>query len=186
MDACTGVKLTPQYRRGIRVFAQSLGVTASKDLHQPAIEVIHRMIHDRPESPIVLSVRLLNVIAQSQANVFVRAACLHLLGPSILMSCMQTLATRLARRCISCSSTDRLARSNAATRGSAAGAGRAASARVSATGAGGGSATPTADSGAAKMAAGIAGWVAISTGCAAAAGTRQGESAIGIGVEGGG
>src|SRR2546425_5248734 len=77
MDACTGVKLTPQDRRGIRVFAQSLGVTASKDLHQPAIEVVHRMVHDRPESPVVFSVRLLNVIAQSHANVFVRAACLH-------------------------------------------------------------------------------------------------------------
>jgi hypothetical protein len=49
-------------RAGVGVFAESMGVAFRKDFHQPAIKVIHWVVHDGLKSPVVLSMGFFNVI----------------------------------------------------------------------------------------------------------------------------
>jgi hypothetical protein len=47
---------------GVRVLAEGVGITFREDFHQPAIKVIHWMVHDGFEAPVVLSVSFFNVV----------------------------------------------------------------------------------------------------------------------------
>src|ERR1700693_1396552 len=65
--------------RGVRIIAEGMRITLREDLHHPAIKVIHRVVHDRFESTVVFSMSFLNVITQSDADIFVLPAEAHLL-----------------------------------------------------------------------------------------------------------
>ncbi len=65
--------------RGVRIFAESVGIALCEDLHHPAIKIVDRVIHDGFESPIVFSVSFLNVIPQPDADILVLTAKTNLL-----------------------------------------------------------------------------------------------------------
>src|SRR5258707_1407024 len=65
--------------RSVGIFAEGMCIAVGKDLHHPAIKVIHRVVHDGLEAPVVLSMSFLNVVPQTIANIFVLASQLHLL-----------------------------------------------------------------------------------------------------------
>ena len=67
--------------RSVRILAEQGSVTFGENFHQPAIEVIDRVVHDGFESTIVLSMSLLNVVFQPDADIFVFAAEPDLLWP---------------------------------------------------------------------------------------------------------
>ena len=71
--------LVPGRSCGVRIFAEGMRVAFSEDLHHPAIKVIHRVVHDGSEPPVVFSMSFLNVITQSDADIFVLPAEAHLL-----------------------------------------------------------------------------------------------------------
>ena len=66
---------------GIRIFAERVRVAIRKDLHHPAIKIIDRMIHDGTETAVIFSMSLLNVITQSNAQIFLFAPQPHLFRP---------------------------------------------------------------------------------------------------------
>jgi len=47
---------------GVGVFAESMSVAFRKDFHQPAVKVIHRVVHDGLKTAVVLSMGFVNVI----------------------------------------------------------------------------------------------------------------------------
>ena len=59
---------------GVGIFAEGVWVAVGEDFHQPAIKVIHRMVHDGFKTPVILSVGFFNVITQSDADVLIFAA----------------------------------------------------------------------------------------------------------------
>src|SRR5579863_3853377 len=71
--------LVPGGSCGVRIFAEGMRVALRKNLHHPAIKVIHRVVHDGFEPPVVFSMSFLNVITQSDADIFVLPAEAHLL-----------------------------------------------------------------------------------------------------------
>src|ERR1700733_4423017 len=71
--------LVPGGSCGVRIFAEGMRVALRKNLHHPAIKVIHRVVHDGFEPPVVFSMSFLNVITQSDADIFVLAAEAYLL-----------------------------------------------------------------------------------------------------------
>src|ERR1700722_11376740 len=111
--------LVPQNGRGIRIFSEGFNVTLTEDFHQPVMKVVHRMVLNRAEAAVVFFAGFIDFSTQSVTDVFVLAAQLTSFGRNNLMSCMETLAARFARRCNSFISAGRLATSNATTSGSA-------------------------------------------------------------------
>ena|ERR1700722_15113899 len=71
--------LVPGGSCGVRIFAEGMRVALRKNLHHPAIKVIHRVVHDGFEPPVIFSMSFLNVITQSDADIFVLAAEAYLL-----------------------------------------------------------------------------------------------------------
>src|ERR1700693_2801027 len=65
--------------RGVRIFAEGMCVALRENLHHPAIKIIHRVVHDGFEPPVVFSMSFVNVITQSDADIFVLPAEAHLL-----------------------------------------------------------------------------------------------------------
>jgi hypothetical protein len=59
--------------RGVRVFAESVGIAIREDFHHPAIKVIHWVIHDGFETPVVFPMSFFNVIFQSNAKILLLA-----------------------------------------------------------------------------------------------------------------
>ena len=59
---------------GVRVFAESVGVALREDFHHPAIKVIHWVVHDGFETPVVFSMSFFNVVFQSNAKILFFAA----------------------------------------------------------------------------------------------------------------
>lgn len=82
--ACLTLSSVMPRRSRVRIFTQGVRVSFGEYLHQPAVKVIHRMVHDRFETAVVLSMCFVNVIFQSDANVAVFAAQANLLGPQHL------------------------------------------------------------------------------------------------------
>src|SRR5579864_8458697 len=54
-------------RTGVGILAEGVWVAFRENLHQPPIEVIHRVVHDGFEASIVLSMGFFNVIPQPDA-----------------------------------------------------------------------------------------------------------------------
>jgi hypothetical protein len=65
--------------RGVRVVTEGVRVPFGEDFHQPAIKVIHRVVHDGFEAAVVFSMSFFNVVFQSDAEISVLAAKAHLL-----------------------------------------------------------------------------------------------------------
>ena len=70
--ACAPLHLASGH--GVRIFAQGSSVSLRQNFHHPPVKIVHRMVHDRFEATVVLSMSFLNVVFQSDANVFVFAA----------------------------------------------------------------------------------------------------------------
>src|SRR5262249_34765407 len=49
-------------RRSVRIFSQSVRISVRQYLDHPPVKVVHRMVHDRFESPVVLTMCLFNVV----------------------------------------------------------------------------------------------------------------------------
>jgi hypothetical protein len=47
---------------GVWIVAEGVGIAFREDFHQPAIKVIHWVVHDWFETPVVLSMSFFNVI----------------------------------------------------------------------------------------------------------------------------
>jgi hypothetical protein len=47
---------------GVGIFAEGVGVSFGENFHQPAIKVIHWVVHDGLKTPVVLSMSFFNVI----------------------------------------------------------------------------------------------------------------------------
>src|ERR1700730_18599544 len=73
--------VVPGCGRVVRIFAEGMRIALREDLHHPAIKVIHRVVHDGFEPPVVFSMSFLNVITLSDADIFVLSAEAHLLRP---------------------------------------------------------------------------------------------------------
>src|SRR5690242_2819412 len=73
-------KLAPRNRRGIRIFAEGRWVALTQDFHHPVVEIIHWMHQDRLKTPIILFMSFLNIISQTDANVFMFASQTDLVG----------------------------------------------------------------------------------------------------------
>src|SRR5260370_39362467 len=56
-------------RTGVGILAEGVRVAFRENLHQPPIEVIHRVVPDGFEASIVLSMGFFNVIPQSDAEI---------------------------------------------------------------------------------------------------------------------
>src|ERR1700730_7435979 len=63
-------ELAPRHWRGIWIFAECGWVTFAQDFNHPIIEVIDGMDQDRLKTPVIFFMRFLNIISQTQANVF--------------------------------------------------------------------------------------------------------------------
>ena len=101
-DTATLIELSStRFARGdVRIFAERGGISVGENLDHPAIEVIHRMIHDGFESAVVLAMGFLNVFFQSNAEISVLATSLTCSGHNILMSCIEILASRQSPRSV--------------------------------------------------------------------------------------
>jgi hypothetical protein len=67
--------------RRVRIFAERACVAFRQDFHEPLVKIIDRMVHDRFEAAVVFAMGFLNVIFQSDANIFVLAAQANLFRP---------------------------------------------------------------------------------------------------------
>jgi len=70
--------------RRVRIFTEGVRVAIGEDFHQPAVKIIHRVVHDGFEAAIVFPMSLFNVVFQTDADVSVFAAQPDLLGPKHL------------------------------------------------------------------------------------------------------
>ena len=61
-DATAPAALSVARRTGVGIVAEGVWVAFRENLHQPPIEVIHRVVHDGFEASIVLSMGFFNVI----------------------------------------------------------------------------------------------------------------------------
>ncbi len=77
-------RLAARCRRSVGIFAERVGIAFGKDFHHPAVKVVHRVVHDRSESSVVLAMCFFNVVFQSDAEIAIFAALLHLLWPQHL------------------------------------------------------------------------------------------------------
>src|SRR4029077_111540 len=77
--ACLAAILAMPRGRRVWVFAESVGIALREDLHHPAIKVIHWVVHDGFETPVVFSMSFFNVVFQSDAEIFFFAAKPYLL-----------------------------------------------------------------------------------------------------------
>src|SRR5580704_11607756 len=73
-------ELAPQHWRGIWIFAECGWVTLAQDFNHPIIEVIDGMDQDRLKTPVIFFMRFLNIISQTQANVFMFAPQTDVIG----------------------------------------------------------------------------------------------------------
>ena len=64
----------PQNGRGIRIFAEGLGVAIGQNFHHPIVEIIHRMVLNRAKTAVVFLACFINVHPQADADVFVLTA----------------------------------------------------------------------------------------------------------------
>jgi len=72
--------LLPVSRDRVRIFAKRAGVTFRKNFHHPPVKIIDWMVHDGLESTVVLAMSFLNVVFQSDAQIFIFAAFAYLVG----------------------------------------------------------------------------------------------------------
>ena len=63
-------ELAPRHWRGIWIFAECGWVTFAQDFNHPVIEVIDGMDQDRLKTPVIFFMCFLNIISQTQTNVF--------------------------------------------------------------------------------------------------------------------
>src|SRR5207245_10567169 len=61
-------KLAPYNRRGIGLLAEVLWVSLAQKFDNPIAEIIDRMDLDRLKTPVILFLRLINIIQQTQTN----------------------------------------------------------------------------------------------------------------------
>src|SRR5579859_378362 len=66
---------------GVGIFAERARVAFGKDFNHPAVKIIHRVIHDGFEASVVFAMSFLNVVFQSDADIFVFAAQANLIRP---------------------------------------------------------------------------------------------------------
>src|SRR5438128_2398119 len=59
------------------IFAERASVAFREYLDQPAVKIVHRMIHDWFETSVVFAMSFLNVVFQPNADIFVFAAQAH-------------------------------------------------------------------------------------------------------------
>ena len=71
----------PQNGRGVRIFSEGLGVAFGKYFHEPMMKVIHWMLVNRTEAAIIFLARLIEIPAQSAANIFMLAGDANILRP---------------------------------------------------------------------------------------------------------
>ncbi len=64
----------PQNGRGIRIFAEGLGVAIGQNFHHPIVEIIHGMILNRAKTAVVFLARFINVNAQTDTDIFMFTA----------------------------------------------------------------------------------------------------------------
>lgn len=74
----------PQNRRGVRIFSEGLGVAVGEYFHEPVVEIIHGMVVNRAEAAIIFLAGLIQIAAQSAANVFLLAGEANVLRPEQL------------------------------------------------------------------------------------------------------
>src|SRR4029077_1341673 len=73
-------ELAPRHWRGIWIFAECGWVTFAQDFNHPVIEVIDGMDQDRLKTPVIFFMRFLNIISQTEANVFMFASQTDFVG----------------------------------------------------------------------------------------------------------
>ena len=66
---------------GVGIFAERAGVPFGQNFHHPPVKIINRVIHDWFEAAVVFAMSFLNVVFQSDAEIFVLAAQTHLFRP---------------------------------------------------------------------------------------------------------
>src|ERR1700732_4140934 len=102
-------ELAPQHRRGIWIFAECGWVAFAQDFNHPVIEVVDWMDQDRLKTPVIFFMCFLNIISQTQANVFMFAPQTDFIGTEhfnilhrnfgdAIRSAVQVLFFRLQRR----------------------------------------------------------------------------------------
>jgi hypothetical protein len=70
--------LVPVRRNRERIFAKRAGVAFRENFHHPPVKIIDWMVHDGLESTVVFAMSFLNVVFQSDAQVFIFAALAYL------------------------------------------------------------------------------------------------------------
>src|ERR1700739_909521 len=70
----------PWHWRGIWIFAECGWVALAQDLNHPVVEVIDGMDQDRLKTPVIFLMCFLNIISQTQANVFMFASQTDFIG----------------------------------------------------------------------------------------------------------
>jgi hypothetical protein len=74
-------KLVLAHGRCVGIFAERAGVTVRQNLDHPTVKIIHGMIHDGFETAVVFAMSFLNVVFQSDAEIFIFAAQANLFRP---------------------------------------------------------------------------------------------------------
>ena len=74
-------ELVPEHSRGVGIFAECAVVSSSEDLEHPVMEVIHGMIGNRAEAPVIFLTSLVEIHTKSLTNVFILATGLNVFGP---------------------------------------------------------------------------------------------------------
>src|ERR1700756_4176699 len=73
-------ELAPRHWRGIWIFTECGWVAFAQDFNHPVIEVIDGMSQDRLKAPVIFFMCFLNIISQTQANVFMFAPPTDFIG----------------------------------------------------------------------------------------------------------